>query len=708
MTLDYAVEDAALLSNPPWFAWSSKHDLLLADPDSGGLLKIDPTTNKRSLIGDTTSILNSLHAAGAPRLSALPTPDAVDPEGRRFAFIQDNKLYLVDSSTNTALKIADSRFAMKNVTFSPDAKSVAYVRDNDLYVSNPESTTTTRLTNDGRRNLLNGVLTWMYWEEIYNHHDQAYWWSPDSKYIAYFRTDESNVPNSVIVDFRPQYPATLTQCYPKPGNPNPKVSLGVVPAAGGQAVFLDPLKDEDGYIVGVKWSKKSSDDSHLLYQVMNRAQSQVSILDLPENALMGSPETIFTDEDPKYIDVNDDFEYVQGGKGLIVASARNGYEQLYWADPSSRDQAAKPLITGKWQVLPAEPFDPNRVCYIDHEADWIYFTGDRDSVFERALYRMHSDGGELSRITKERGTHDATFSPDGQFFVDTHSNRDTPPTEELRSCDGRLVETLDKPDMDVLNMVSLSPEKSIEIPARDGFRLPATIRTPRNMAPGRRYPVIMEVYGGPEAPTVNDEWNASWAVDQLYAENGFIVVHVDNRSSTVGSKRLATVVKGHFYGGSERNDFVDAALWLKDQAYVDPNRIGIKGWSGGGGNVLNCMCRSTEFKAGMAGAPYVDPSFYDSFYSERLFGLPKADPQAYADARLWEDAKNLHGKLLMMWGTGDDNVHNQHDLKFVDELISAGKSVQIMLFPMRKHELGDLAADKMALKTALEFFKANL
>ncbi len=708
ITLNYAFDDAERLYNISWCAWAGKHDLLLADPGSGGFVKLDAATDKRSPLGDAVTIENAIHGAGGPQLMELPPPQAVSPDGRFLAFVLDTRLFIADTGSNGVVQAASARNSIKNVQFSPDATAVAFVKDNDLYSYVLDSKKVNRLTSDGKSNLLNGVLTWVYWEEIYNHHDQAFWWSPDSKDIAYLRTDESNVPPSLIVDIKPQYPAILSQCYPKPGNPNPLVNVGIVPAAGGAPVLLNPLKSQDGYVVGAKWATKGNEGPYFLYQTMNREQTKVSVMGVPEADISSAPQTFFSEENPKFIDVNDDFDFVNGGKGLIVGSARSGYEQLYRVDPAVSDQEPKLITKGAWQILPAEMFDPTTVTFVDRDQNWIYLDGDKDSVQERALYRVHDDGSGLERVTKEKGTHVATFSPDGQFFVDVRSSRDTPPTQELRRADGAIVETLDKPSLDILSGVLLSPEKYVEIPTRDGFKLPATIRKPRTMTPGKKYPAIIQIYGGPEAPTVAEEWNYDWAEDQLLADSGFIVVHVDNRSSTVINRHLADAIRGHFYGGSERNDFVDAALWLKSQPDVDPNRVGIMGWSGGGGNVLNCMCRSTEFKAGMAGAPYVDPMLYDTFYSEHLFGLPKEDPQAYEDAAVWKDAKNLHGKLLMMWGTGDDNVHNQQELKFVDELIAAGKTVQIMVFPMRKHDLGDTPAEKMRTQTYLDFFKANL
>jgi dipeptidyl-peptidase-4 len=704
VTLDFVTNDADRVAADVWSVWCEDHILVLINPSSGGFERLDPASGKRTPLGDAATLMRAFGAAGA-QVGSPPEPDAMSADGRHAAFIINEALFVADLAANTVSKVDSGRFAMQNALFSPNCLSLAYAKDNDLYVYSINGRSSARLTGDGRKSLLNGVLTWMYWEEIYNHHDQAYWWSPDSKYIAYLKTDESNVPPSIIVDFQPQYPRALTQCYPKPGNPNPTVKLGIVPATGGAVTLLDPLRKADGYIVGVKWGVRGQ-DPYLMYQVLNRAQTQTRVEAIPESNLSDVPKTLFSEADPKYIDVNDDFDFL-GSDEFLFASGRSGYEQLYKISPDA-DARPQLLTKGEWQILPGEIFDPTTVVFLDQRQRNIYFTGDKESFKERALYRIKFDGSDLERITKLHGTHSVKFSPDGQYYTDSFSNRSTPPTVSICRADGTPVETLAKPDESVLDSVLLSPEKEIEITARDGFKLPATLRLPRDVTPQRKYPAIIEVYGGPEAPTVNDAWNYGWAEDQLLTENGFVVLHVDNRSSTVINRHLADAVKGHFYDGSERSDFVDAALWLGSLPEVDPTRIGIMGWSGGGGNVLNCMCRSTEFKAGMAGAPYLDPSFYDSFYSEHLYGLPKEDPEAYAEAPIWKDAKNLHGKLLMMWGTGDDNVHNQQELKFVDELISARKTVQIMIFPMRKHGLGDPLAERERTLTLLEFFKANL
>lgn len=414
VTFEFATQQANSLYNSVWYDWVGKHSLLMAD-GAGGYQVLDAETDKRTPFGNPKALAKDLQDVGAPHQDSMPEPDAVSPDGKWLAFIFDKTLFLLKPVSNLALKVNTAQDKVENLDFSPDSKSLGFVKDHDLYAFSLVKHKATRLSSDGKSSLLNGVLTWMYWEEIYNHHDQAYWWSPDSKYIAFLRTDESNVPPSYIIDFRQQYPELHTQCYPKPGNPNPKVDLRIVGAEGGRSASLDPLKDEDGYVVGVKWETRAED--RLLFQVMNRAQTKVTI---EESAPSGGARVCYSEQHTAPMDVDDDYDYLGDGANLLFASDKSSYEHLYLA--ASPGAEPLELTPGNWQALPGETWDPNSVAYIDREAKQIYFTCDKDSFLERQLYRVSFDGQGLQRITKEAGTHDSSFSPDGKFFVDSYSN----------------------------------------------------------------------------------------------------------------------------------------------------------------------------------------------------------------------------------------------------------------------------------------------
>lgn len=697
VTIEFAESQSFYMYSFKQFAWMRQHDLLSSDGPTG-LTDWDVKSGKKTSLGDTTS-LASLKAAGGPSSGPLPWPDIIDPNGNAFLYHLSAGYFLFDITSNSFKKLDAIPSAAEQVRLSPDDSMVSFVKDHNLYGLSIADGQTKQLTTTGAPSFLNGTLTWEYWEEIYNHDDTATWWSPDSKHLAFFETDESPVPLSTVVDFRQQYPKLVTQCYPKPGQPNPIVRLKVIDESSGDIASV-PVVDGQEYIVGVKWAGPDE----LLFETLNRAQSEAKFNVFKPST--GTAATIAKD-DNNWLDVYTDFDYIDGGKYLLFDSAKDGQEHLYKA-ATDGSGSVQPVTHGSWQVISKDLFGPDAVDYVDREHDRIFFTCTRDSYLDRNVYSVNTDGSNLQEITKEQGTHSASFSPDGRYYVDSFSSLKAMPRDELRSSDGKLIAVVAKSDPSVMAQYAHSTGKLTFIPARDGFLLPAWIVKPRNMKPGKKYPVILSIYGGPEAPQVNDQWDFGWADNQLYCDAGFIVANVDCRSSMVKDRLLTANVHGHFYGASERNDFVDAARWLKKQPDIDPNRVGIMGWSGGGGNTLNCMCHSTEFKAGIAGAPYADPSFYDVFYSEHLFGLPKDNPQGYADAAVEHFAKNLHGKLLLMWGTGDDNVHPQNEEAFIDACIAAGKQIQVMIYPMRKHGFADLGAIEHRQQAFLDFFKANL
>lgn len=698
ITIDWLFGEGAKLYAPPWITWVRQHDLLVLEPSGKSFAEIDAATGKRRPVGSPSTLAAEFKKLGGSS-ARLEPPDEIDPNGRFGTYRLGSELVLLDLERSTFLRTGIKDAAV-DARFSPNGKSLAYVLDHDLYVFDIDSRRSKRLTNDGGPTLLNGVLTWVYWEEIFLHQNTAYWWSPDSTRIAYFRTDESPVPRTTFVGFEPQYPETITQAYPKPGNANPAVKLGVISATGGDTTWVSPSGQYE-YIAGVKWTS----DGRLLLQTMNRALSDTTLW-LAD--LAGGEPRRLVDDYQKFGDTNMDF-FLLPGDTLIFPSGRSDYEHFYSIDLGRPSQPASPVTKGPWQI--------QSTPYVDEKRKVLYFTATYPTFLERQLLRIRSDGTGLTRISKERGSHYPVFSPDGAYYFDSHSSMEAPDSLTLHSADGRLLHTLANTDQRILYSVYRSPARYFTIAARDGFEMPALIRKPEGMKPGKRYPAILEIYGGPQAPTVTDSFDPGWAgsqkypagaFDQLFCDAGYVVLHVDNRSSTLISRKFVNQTKGSFYGESERNDFVDAARWLKKQSFIDPNRIGITGWSGGGGNTLNCMCRSTEFKAGIAGAPYVDPASYDTVYSEMLYGLPKDNPGGYARAPIWKDAKNLHGKLLLVWGTGDDNVHPQHEQRFVDACIKAGKTIQLMVYPMRKHGFDDVAAQKHRIKTYLEFWKANL
>jgi dipeptidyl-peptidase 4 len=347
------------------------------------------------------------------------------------------------------------------------------------------------------------------------------------------------------------------------------------------------------------------------------------------------------------------------------------------------------------------------VVGIDDRGDWIYFTSQQRSSVERQLYRVKSDGSSMTQLTREPGTHRVAMSPDARFYVDTFSDIRTLPTLSLHSADGASRQTIAPARMEVLSRFGVQFPQLVTIPAADGFSLPAQILRPKGFKPDTKYPVILYVYGGPSAPTVVNAWQQAGLFDQLLLAEGYVVMSVDNRSATGASKELEnTVLK--VSGEPETADLVAAIRWVKSQPWADADRVGVWGWSGGGTMTLNLMTRSKEFKAGISVAPVTDWHYYDTKWTECFMKRPEENPEGYERASLVKRAKDLEGRLMIVWGTYDDNVHPQNEQAFIDALVAAGKRVDVMVYPMRQHGIADTPATVHLFKKMIEFWKREL
>jgi dipeptidyl-peptidase-4 len=344
---------------------------------------------------------------------------------------------------------------------------------------------------------------------------------------------------------------------------------------------------------------------------------------------------------------------------------------------------------------------------VDEKNGWIYFTALEQSSIERHLYRIRPDGSGFTRISKEPGTHRISMSPNAQYFLDRYSDVRTLPALRLHASDGAMRQTVAAARPELLEPYDVQFPELFTIPADDGFAMPAEVMKPKDFRADGKYPVVMFIYGGPAAPQVTNAWQGDVLWNQLLLDAGYVVVKVDNRSATGINKDLENTVLKHL-GEAETPDLVAAARWLKKQSWVDPARVGVWGWSYGGYMTLNLMTRSQEFKAGIAVASGADWRYYDSKWTEAAMRTPQENPAGYESTSLIPLAKQLHGRLLIVFGTYDDNVHPYNELAFVDALVAAQKRFDMMAYPMRKHGIADEAATLHLYRLMLDFWKANL
>src|SRR6185503_11226008 len=418
----------------------------------------------------------------------------------------------------------------------------------------------------------------------------------------------------------------------------------------------------------------------------------------------GAASRVLTETLDGWINMHDDLYFLDDGRHFLWASERDGHNHLYRLTLDGK--LVNQVTRGPWSMMSSASVAWVRqaVAGIDEKAGQVYFTAMERASTSRDLYRIGLDGTGMTRISSEPGVHRVAMSPSTAFYVDTSSDAKSLPSMTLRRADGSTVRTLAPPRTEMLAPFDFQWPELTTIPASDGFTMPARILRPAGFSPTRKYPVIMNVYGGASIPTVLNSWSGDNLFNQLLLAEGFIVVKVDNRSATAISKKLENSVIGRL-GEGEARDLADAAQWLKRQPWVDPDRIGIWGWSNGGYMTLNLMTRSDAFKAGISVAPVTDWRFYDSRWAEAFLGMPEANPKAYDAASPITRAASLHGRVLIVYGTYDDNVHPQNELAFIDALVKAGKTFDLMVYPMRKHDIGDRDATLHLYKTMIEFWK---
>ena len=455
---------------------------------------------------------------------ALPWPVSFDAAGRAALYELEGDLFLLDLERSRFERLTRTPSREKIGRLSPDGRSVAFVRDNDLFVLDCASGAERRLTSDGGPAILNGALSYIYWEEIFHHVDDGFWWSPDSKAIAFLRSDDSGVDVSTFTSFRPAVPEVVTQRYPRVGRPNPAVRLGVVELADGRTSWMEPVPGQE-YILGVTWRP---DARAVAVQATNRAQDRLDIL-LVDRA--GGTRRLLTDVDPAWVNQKE-LAFVGTGNEVLISSERDGHTHLYRYRGDGT--LVNAVTRGDWSVRGPGAFyaAPVGSAFIDARAGWVYFTGLEKSPIERHLYRVRLDGSGMTRLTREDGVHRIAFSPDRRFYLDAHSSHAVPQSLSLHRADGTLQTVLAAPATATLAPFGLLPYELRTIPAADGHPLEARILKARGFESGVRHPVILRVYGGTGVPTVRDDWDRTVLFDQLLADQGYVVASIDNRTAT--------------------------------------------------------------------------------------------------------------------------------------------------------------------------------
>ena len=697
-----------MVASVPTAAWLDDGTLVLLDnrrplPEQT-FEKLNPATGQRRSIVDSARALADLgRVVEGMNLNVLPWPLAFDGSGDRALYIFKGDVFVLELSSARFRRLTSTPSEETSASFSPNGRRIAYVRTNDLYFFDLDTNREIRITHDGSETLLNGTLSWVYWEEVFGRRDIGYWWAPDSQAIAYLQSDESEVDLTYFVDFVPFSPRVIRQRYARAGRANPRVRLGITELGHDGTTWIQVNDKPFEYIVRAKWLP---DGRRLSLETMPRLQTQLALYFADRKT--GRTTHVLTDTNPGWVNMTDDLYFFSDGQHFLWPSERDGHMHLYRyrMDGTLDNQVTK----GPWALASAGGvafWVRQALVGVDEKNGWIYFTALEQSSIERHLYRVRPDGSGFMRISKEKGTHRVSMSPDARYFIDRYSDIRTLPSLRLHASDGSLVQALAAPRSQLLAPYEVQFPELLTIPADDGFAMPAEVLKPKNFRADRKFPVVMFVYGGASAPQVTNSWQGDTLWNQLLLDAGYVVVKVDNRAATGISKELENTVLKRL-GEAETPDLVAAARWLKKQSWVDPERVGVWGWSYGGFMTLNLMTRSKEFKAGISVAPVIDWRYYDTKWTEGAMRTPQENPKGYESSSLIPLAKQLHGRLLIVYGTYDDNVHPYNELAFIDALIASGKKFEMMAYPMRKHGIADEAATLHLYRLMLDFWKDNL
>jgi dipeptidyl-peptidase-4 len=535
----------------------------------------------------------------------------------------------------------------------------------------------------------------VYQEELYGRGNfEGYWWSPDSTMISFLHLDETPVPNFTVVDHIPTDQRVEETPYPKAGDPNPIVTLGVVNVIGGAPRWVDTFKYQpaDFLISRVDWS---GDGKRIVFQAQNREQT---FLDLnAADPRDGKTTTLIHETSPAWVEVIDNAVWLKDGS-FIWQSERDGWRHLYHY--SADGKLIRQVTTGQWEVRNFEG--------VDEEKGLAYFTASEHSNIAPQVYRIKLDGTGLTRLTDMEGTHRASFSPNFGYFVDVTSDLNTPSQEYLLDANGKYVRTIEKNKVEALSQYKLGTAQLLQVKTRDGFSMDAMMIKPPDFDPKKKYPVMSFTYSGPHSPSVRNAWGGpAYMWHQMLAQKGYIIWICDNRSAS-GRGVTPTWLVYKNLGELELRDLEDGYAWLKQQSYVDPDRIGLWGWSYGGYMTSYAMTHSKTFKMGIAGGTVSDYRNYDSIYTERLMLTPQNNLEGYKRSAPLSAARDLHGKLLLIHGAIDDNVHMANTIQFVYELQKSGKQFELMLYPKSRHGVTDPVLVKHMRQMMMDFILENL
>jgi len=645
--------------------------------ENNTIVKYDLTTGKKVadlISGDALDTSSGFSGKiGSYSFNSDETLVVIQSESEPIYRRSSKAFFHIYDVKNKSLTAVYEEGKVSYATLSPDGKKVAYVWENDLYYLNLENGETNPITIDGKKNaIINGSADWVYEEEF--GFAKAFFWSPDSKKIAFQRFDETEVPEFTITNYRNElYPEYVTFKYPKVGEKNSIVSAHIYHLDNDEIVSVEINDNDEFYLPRLHWT---NDANNLFIYKMNRHQNQLDVLSA--NTQTGNVTTVLSEKNKYYIDITDDIRFLKNGKEFIWSSEKSGYNHLYLHKITGEEISA--LTSGNFDVTSFYGIDEKEKC--------IYYQAAENSPLERQIYKVNLNGKKKKTVAGTKGTNNAQFSSTFDYYINTYSNINTPATYTVYNKKNKVVRAIE----DNRNLQTIQAEEKVEdmeffnFTTSEGTKLNGWMLKPANFDENGQYPVFMYLYGGPGSQQVTNSWkgqNYWWF--QMLAQKGYVVACVDNRGTGARGeefKKMTYKQLGHY----ETIDQIEAAKYLGDLKFTDKSRIGIFGWSYGGYMSSLCLFKGNDvFKAAIAVAPVTNWRWYDTVYTERYMRTEKENPEGYANNSPVNFADRLKGNYLLIHGMGDDNVHFQNTVEMANALIAANKQFDTYYYPNRHH-----------------------
>lgn len=680
LTVEGIFANGSVADTPPGGLTWSPDGQHLTYLDGGGLIDLDPGSKKAHVLVSRAK----LSALGGGKASEEDRSQRERygmasylwaPDSKHLLFDSSGTLWIYDLKNGTGIEIGFSgEGSGDDPKFSPNGEYISFIRNHGLAIVPLRSagTPTVMAAAAPNPNTLNGEVDWVYEEELDTRSN--YFWSPDSKSLAFLQTIEENVPEYPIEDWIPTHASVEKQRYPQPGDPNPDVRVGVVSAKGGRVSWVHvPVQQGHDYIPRFGWI----DHRTLWVETLSRDQKHRRIYFADPGT--GMAHQVLEISDEKFVDENFDIFAEDGIIVLSNWSDGHNHIYLYKYDQSRTDSTTAALE----KQLTKGDFEVGKVFRVDPSRKEIFYSSNEGSVLDEQVWRVSFDG-DRKQLTEGAGNHDATFAPVGGSFTDKFSSRMTPPILRLCAIGGDCAGFWASQS---IGAFALTAPEELEVNARDGSKLYATLLLPENASNPASVPLIVNPYGGPDVRTVENQWSDALLFDELLAQHGFAVLHADNHGMSMRGRDFAQAAY-HNFGPIQLEDqltVLDAVLAKYPQ--LDPKRLGWWGWSWGGTFTLYALTHSDRFRAGVAVAPVTDWRDYDSIYTERYMSRPDEFPEGYKNFSVVNSAGNLKGSILLVHGTGDDNVHIENTVQFAQKLIESGIPYDLQIYPRKTHSI---------------------